>query len=49
MKKLIYFVEKVYGDDLGRGKSKTSKHRHRKILRTRLRRLLNRLYPIKEE
>lgn len=40
-KKIIYFLEKVYGDDLGRGKSKTAKHRHAHNLKVRLRRFVN--------
>lgn len=38
--KLIKFLSNDYGDDIGRGKSKVAKQRHKHTLRTRLRRLL---------
>ena len=40
MKKLILYVEKSYGDDLGRGKSSASKHRHRHTIKVRIRKYL---------
>jgi len=43
MSKLIKFLEKSWGDDLGRGKSKTSKHKHRHLIKVRLRRYLKQL------
>lgn len=33
------YLSNSFGDDLGAGKSKTSKHRHKHIVRARLRRL----------
>ena len=43
MSKLILFLEKSYGDDLGRGKSLVSKYRHRKMIKTRLRKFVKQL------
>ena len=42
-KKLIYFVEKVYGDDMGRGKSTEVKRRQAHILKVRIRRFIKSL------
>ena len=41
--KVCFFLEKVYGDDLGVGKSKTSKHRHSHTQNVRLRRFVKSL------
>jgi len=38
--KLIKFLSNDYGDDIGRGKNKISKHRHKHKLRVRLRKYL---------
>ena len=41
MSKLIKYLAKDYdGEDLKRGKSKVSKHRHKRIIKVRLRRYL---------
>ena len=40
MSKIIQYLEKCYGDDLGRGKSNVSKHRHKHLLKVRLRNYL---------
>lgn len=40
LSKLIVFLSNDYGDDIGRGKNKVSKHRHKHKLRVRLRRFL---------
>lgn len=47
--KYLWKVEAVWGNDLGKGKSKTAKHRHRHILSVKLRRLFDKLYPKEEE
>ena len=41
LSKLIRYLSKDYGDDIGRGKNKTSKHRQKHTLRARLRRFVN--------
>lgn len=36
-RKLVQYLSNDYGDDIGRGKNNTAKHRHKHKLRTRLR------------
>lgn len=38
--KLILFLDKSYGDDIGRGKNNIAKHRHKHKLRVRMRRFI---------
>ena len=38
--KLIKFLDKSWGDDLGRGKNNTAKHRHKHMIMVRLRRFV---------
>ena len=38
--KLIRYLGKDWGDDLGRGKNITAKHRHKHMIRVRLRRFV---------
>lgn len=44
MSKIVLYLEKAYGDDLGRGKSPISKHRYKKLIKTRLRRFTKKYY-----
>jgi hypothetical protein len=40
-RKLILYLERSFGDDLGRGKSVNSKRRHRRQINVRLRKFVN--------
>ncbi len=43
MSKLILYLEKCYGDDLGRGKSVVSKRRFKRMIKVRFRRYINKI------